>query len=78
MYNVGELGPLTNVATALRRDPRIATSVKECTIMGGTGQGRGNITSVGEFNFWADPEAAKIVFDSVVRIKMVGWDISRT
>ncbi len=72
------LGPLTNIATALRGDPRIATEVKECIIMGGTGQGRGNITPVGEYNFWADPEAAKIVFESGMRIKMVGWDISRT
>jgi len=72
------LGPLTNVATALRRDPSIAKAVSECIIMGGTGQGHGNITPVGEYNFWADPEAAKIVFASGVRIKMVGWDISRT
>ena len=72
------LGPLTNVATALRQDPLIANAVKECVIMGGTGQGHGNITPVGEYNFWADPEAAKIVFESGMRIKMVGWDISRT
>jgi purine nucleosidase len=72
------LGPLTNVATALRRDPLIANVVSECVIMGGTGQGHGNITPVGEYNFWADPEAAKIVFESGVRIKMIGWDISRT
>lgn len=72
------LGPLTNVATTLRRDPSIANAVSECVIMGGTGQGRGNITPVGEYNFWADPEAAKIVFESGMRIKMVGWDVSRT
>ena len=72
------LGPLTNVATALRRDPSIAKAVGECIVMGGTGQGHGNITPVGEYNFWADPESAKIVFESGMRIKMVGWDISRT
>jgi len=71
------LGPLTNVATALRKDPLIANAVSECVIMGGTGQGHGNITPVGEYNFWADPEAAKIVFESWMSIKMVGWDISR-
>jgi len=72
------LGPLTNVAAALRQKPSIAGKVSECVIMGGTGQGHGNITPVGEYNFWADPEAAKIVFESGIPIKMVGWDISRT
>ena len=72
------LGPLTNVAVALQQDSLIASAVSECIIMGGTGQGHGNITPVGEYNFWADPEAAKIVFESGLRIKMVGWDISRT
>jgi purine nucleosidase len=72
------LGPLTNIAVALRHDPTIATAVSECIIMGGTGRGRGNITPVGEFNFWADPEAAKVVFESGLPITMVGWDISRT
>ncbi len=66
------LGPLTNVATALQNDPLIASAVKECIIMGGTGQGHGNVTPVGEYNFWADPEAAKFVFESGIRIKMVG------
>ncbi|MFC2029686.1 nucleoside hydrolase [Chloroflexota bacterium] len=72
------LGPLTNVAVALRQDPSIAHAVSECIIMGGTGQGHGNVTPVAEYNFWADPEAAKIVFESGMSIKMVGWDISRT
>lgn len=72
------LGPLTNVASALQQDPSLANAVRECVIMGGTGQGHGNITPVGEYNFWADPEAAKIVFESGMPLKMVGWDISRT
>lgn len=72
------LGPLSNIAAALQRDPSIAEAVQECVVMGGTGQGRGNITPVGEYNFWADPEAAKIVFESGMPLKMVGWDISRT
>jgi purine nucleosidase len=72
------LGPLTNIAAALGRDPTIARAMSECVIMGGTGQGHGNMTPVAEYNFWADPEAAKMVFESGMRIKMVGWDISRT
>jgi purine nucleosidase len=72
------LGPLTNIAAALRQDPDIAKEVMQCVIMGGTGQGHGNITPVGEYNFWADPEAAKLVFESGMHITMVGWDISRT
>ena len=71
------LGPLTNLAVTLRQDPTIAQLVSECVIMGGTGRGRGNITPVSEYNFWADPEAASIVFESGLPIKMIGWDISR-
>lgn len=72
------LGPLTNIAVALRQDPSLAHAVSECIIMGGTGQGYGNVTPVAEYNFWTDPEAAKIVFESGMSTKMVGWDISRT
>ena len=72
------LGPLTNIAVALRQDPSIALAVSECIIMGGTGQGHGNMTPVAEYNFWVDPEAAQIVFESGMPIRMVGWDISRT
>ena len=72
------LGPLTNVAAALQQNPHISDMVQECVIMGGTGRGHGNITPVGEYNFWADPDATKIVFESGLNLKMVGWDISRT
>lgn len=71
------LGPLTNVALALLQDSSLEAKVKECIVMGGLGQGYGNITPVAEYNIWADPEAAKIVFESSLPIKMVGWDISR-
>lgn len=71
------LGPLTNIAMAVLLDKAFASNVKQCVIMGGIGQGRGNVTPLSEYNFWVDPEAAKIVFESGMPIKMVGWDISR-
>ncbi|MDQ3375901.1 MAG: nucleoside hydrolase [Actinomycetota bacterium] len=71
------LGPLTNVALALLKDPSIAGKVKDCVMMGGTGRGPGNVTPVAEYNIWADPEAAKVVFESGMPLTMVGWDISR-
>jgi purine nucleosidase len=72
------LGPLTNIAAALQKERKIASLIQQCVIMGGTGHGHGNMTPVAEYNFWADPEAAKLVFESGMPIKMVGWDISRT
>lgn len=71
------LGPLTNMALALAKAPEIAQLVKQCTMMGGVGSGHGNITPVSEFNIWVDPEAAQMVFQSGMPLKMVGWDISR-
>lgn len=73
------LGPLTNLALALLWEPEIATLVKRCVIMGGTGEhGPGNITPTAEFNFWVDPEAVRIVLRSGMRLELVGWDISIT
>jgi purine nucleosidase len=71
------LGPLTNIAVALTKRPDIANKIRHCTMMGGTSDNYGNITPVSEYNVWADPEAAEIVFSSALRITMVGWDISR-
>ncbi len=70
------LGPLTNVALALLREPELAAHVAHCYIMGGIGEGHGNVTPSAEFNIWVDPEAAKIVFESGMKMTMVGWDIS--
>ena len=70
------LGPLTNVALALLREPELAERVSHCYIMGGIGSGHGNVTPTAEFNIWVDPEAAKVVYDSGMAISMVGWDIS--
>lgn len=71
------LGPLTNVALALKREPSIATRLREIVIMGGTGDAVGNVSAVAEFNVWVDPEAAEIVLASGARLVLVGWDISR-
>jgi inosine-uridine nucleoside N-ribohydrolase len=79
--NPGEItivavGPLTNVATVLKEDPSIATLIKAIVMMGGSLSG-GNITPAAEFNFYVDPEAARIVFDSGVPLTMVGLDVTR-
>ena len=70
------LGPLTNVALALLREPELAACVSHCYIMGGIGSGHGNVTQTAEFNIWVDPEAAKIVYESGMPMTMIGWDIS--
>ena len=70
------LGPLTNIAKAIEKDPSITEKVKHCYVMGGTSDGSGNVSAAAEYNIWVDPEAAKIVFDSGMKITMVGWDNS--
>jgi len=57
------IGPLTNIAIALEREPAIARWAASFTIMGGS-YTRGNATVAAEFNIWANPETAKIVFDA--------------
>jgi purine nucleosidase len=72
------LGPLTNLALAVRTAPDIVSRIARVVMMAGTGRGPGNITPVAEFNVWVDPEAADIVFTSGLPVEMVGWDISYT
>ncbi|XP_078401286.1 nucleoside hydrolase-like [Cetorhinus maximus] len=60
------VGPLTNVALAIKMDPTFSTKLKHLYIMGGNMEGRGNTTVCGEFNFVSDPEAASIVLDQFV------------
>ncbi len=67
------VGPLTNIAMALRIEPRIAEKIKSIMIMGG-GYKEVNITPTAEYNFWVDPEAAKIVLDSGCDITIVPLD----
>ena len=69
------VGPLTNVALALRRDPHLRSRLAGLTIMGG-GAHAGNVTPVAEFNVWADPEAAAIVFNEAAPLTMVGLDVT--
>ncbi|MUG44067.1 nucleoside hydrolase [Paenibacillus woosongensis] len=68
------IGPLTNVALALRKQPEIAAKVQEIVIMGGGTMG--NITPAAEFNFFADAEAAKVVFGCGAPITMIGLDLT--
>jgi len=70
------LGPLTNIAKAIQKDPSIVENIKHCYVMGGTSDGTGNVSAAAEYNIWVDPEAAKIVFNSGLQITMVGWDNS--
>jgi purine nucleosidase len=71
------LGPLTNVGEAFERAPDLPASLRRLVMMGGTSDAVGNVAPVAEFNIWADPEAARVVFRSGAPIEMVGWDISR-
>tara|TARA_B100001559_G_C16446862_1_gene597180 strand:- start:402 stop:1394 length:993 start_codon:yes stop_codon:yes gene_type:complete len=70
------LGPLTNIAKAIQKDPSIADKIEHCYVMGGTSDGSGNVSAAAEYNIWVDPEAAQIVFSSGLAITMVGWDNS--
>lgn len=71
------VGPLTNIAMAMRLQPAICKKIKRISLMGGA-YGLGNMTPAAEFNFLADPEAADIVFRSGVDIVMMGLDITNT
>ena len=71
------LGPLTNLALALQRRPDLASSVNRCVVMGGAPCCEGNVTPASEYNFWVDPEAARIVLRSRLPIELVGWQLSR-
>ncbi|TMR25443.1 nucleoside hydrolase [Nonomuraea turkmeniaca] len=69
------VGPLTNVALAVRREPRVVEWARDLVIMGGS-YTRGNHNPAAEFNMLADPEAAAIVFDAGWTVKQLGLDVT--
>ena len=69
------VGPLSNVAVAMRMEPGIVSKIREIVLMGGA-YGTGNVTPSAEFNIYADPEAARVVFTSGVPIVMMGLDLT--
>lgn len=71
------LGPLTNIARVLEREPQFAEWVRHCYVMGGAACTVGNVTPAAEYNIWCDPEAARLVFHSGMPITMIGWELSR-
>ena len=79
MDNPGQMeivtcGPLTNLAAALLKQPKLAENIKKAWILGGSASGTGNMTPKAEFNIYADPEAADIVLKAGVDAVWVTWD----
>ena len=68
------LGPLTNLALALRLDPTLPQRVARCIVMGAAVTAHGNITPAAEFNIAFDPEAAHIVFSGFPKIELADWE----
>ena len=71
------LGPLTNVALALRLEPRLASSVREIVLMGGAVRVPGNVSAVASANMLNDPDAAAVVYSSGAPIVQAGLDVAR-
>lgn len=72
------MGPLTNLALALRHDPQLPETVAGVIVMGGARTEGGNITASAEYNIWADPEAAQAVLDAPWQVRMIGLDATHT
>lgn len=71
------MGALTNIALAVQKDPNFVKNVKSIVLMGGA-EGKGNVTETAEFNFYKDPDAAKIVFQAGFKeLIMLGLDVTR-
>ncbi|MCI0548091.1 MAG: nucleoside hydrolase [Candidatus Rokubacteria bacterium] len=74
---VAALGPLTNLALALERDPDRLRGVRRVVVMGGAVTVPGNVTAAAEFNFYVDPDAAERVFASGLPLELVPLDVTR-
>lgn len=70
------IGPLTNLALAVRIEPRFATAVKELIVMGGAINHGGNVTPLAEFNIFCDPHAAHIIFHAGIPTTLVPLDVT--
>lgn len=70
------IGPLTNVALAIRQEPRIVLALKEIIIMGGALRYEGNTTALAEFNTYVDPHAAHIVYHAGIPTTLVPLDVT--
>ena len=75
--SVAAIGPLTNLALAERRRPGVLRRARKIVVMGGAVRVAGNATAAAEFNFYADPEAARQVMGSGARLVLVGLDATR-
>lgn len=72
---IAAIGPLTNIALLLKTFPEVKDKIEQIVLMGGAAYG-GNVTPTAEFNIWADPEAAEIVFQAELPIVMCGLDVT--
>jgi purine nucleosidase len=70
------LGPLTNVALAMVKEPRIRSRVREIVMMGGGFSEGGNVTPAAEFNIYVDPHAAQVVFTSGCKLTLIPLDVT--
>ena len=75
LVDIIALGPLTNIALALNKNPALNQSIGQIVVMGGAISVLGNITTESEFNIYNDPKAANIVFSSGIPIKLVSLDV---
>ncbi|MGG5316660.1 nucleoside hydrolase [Enterococcus sp. AZ072] len=72
------LGPLTNIAFALQFNPELGRNLQRFVTMGGTYKSHGNCSPVAEYNYWCDPDSAKLVYENLGQlIEMVGLDVTR-